>query len=183
MTGTSYATMFIHFDDNSKILFIGNEAEPNVKSFEIKLDLVEDFISGKRKLSKYNIEYFFNLANGIIEEEMPPIVESNLPFIIPTIKGQAELTVQHLLDQRKWTISVLDSAKKKLEIMPTFNFYVCSKYNLQELYRTFSIEPVDLIKGPVDVKFEFELENILDNLSVAVNRKLYSYRVISKDDK
>jgi hypothetical protein len=45
MTGTSYATMFIHFDDSGKVLFISNEVEPNIKSFEIKLD----FRQGKKQ--------------------------------------------------------------------------------------------------------------------------------------
>lgn len=178
-TGTAYQTMFIHFDQDGKVLFIGNEAESNLKSFEIQLDLVEDFVEGKRKLSKYKIDYFYNLANGIIEEEVPEFVENNLPYVVNTLKGNAECSIKHDPILKKWTVTVLDSTKKKLEIMPTFNFYVCAKNNLQEFYRTFSIEPDDLIKGPVNVDFIFDIENNLDNLTIAVNRKLYSYTLIT----
>lgn len=173
--------MFIHFDNDGKILFIGNEKEPNCKAFEIELSLIEDFIAGKRKLSKYKIDYFYNLANGIIEEEIPEFTETNLPYVIPSLTGKAECTIKHNAKLKQWTVTVLDSTKKKLEIMSTFNFYVCAKNNLQEFYRSFAVEPDDLIKGPVTINFENNIENNLDNIMLVVNRKLYSYTLVNQN--
>jgi hypothetical protein len=181
MSGIVYNTMKVHYDDDGKVYSIHNDDEPGYKQFEIEVFLIEKFLTGQKRISNYDIEYFFNLSKGLeVEDEDEEISKKseNLLYIIPISDiSNTEITLEHNVQESKWIVSSRTGIKDKLDIMPVVHFFVCKHFDPHYLYTYFSVNPEELKKGPVEVPFQVEEEKDLANISVATQLKFKSYRI------
>ena len=181
MSGTVYTKMKVHYDEDGKVYSINNDDEPGYKQFEIDIFLIEKFLSGQRRLTNYDIEYFFNLSKGLeVDDDDEPSSQKseNLLHLIPhSGVANTEITIQHNTLSHKWTVYSRAGIKDKLDIMPVSHFFVCKAHDPHYLYTFFSVNPEDLKNGPVDIPFKVTEEHTLSNISVSTQMKFKSYRI------
>jgi hypothetical protein len=175
--GKSYNTMFVHYNDEGNVAYISNEQDSSFRIFEISDNLIIDFLEKRRNASSYNIDYFFNLANGIVEEETN-FVQNDLFYTVPELKNEQDITIVYDFHNLKWVIKASDTIKRKLEISPILSFNICKKNNYSYLYKTLIVNTSDLLKKSVEFEFTLSVEKDLKNLDIVVKRRFEKYGLI-----
>lgn len=172
-----YDHMFIHYDDSGAVHLISNVESQDKNNFSIKLDLIEDFLTGKRQCQKFKIEFFFNLSKGIItsEEQIVSTNEKGLHLIPITDGYHNEVTVEHCAEE--WNIIVNETANDKLEIIKGLLFFVVEKDNPYHMYKTIVISTDNLKEGNTRIKFTIPQEGNLDLISLVTQKKFKSYGI------
>lgn len=175
---TVYNTSLIYFDDTGAVHGISNIPSDQFKNFEIDNSLVEDFYTYKKILSNYNIEYFYNLSKGVIEQEQEQkIVDSNLSLhmISRTTAYNNEVTIEHDLINTEWILNFRNDIVDKFDIVSNLVFFVTKNNDPYFLYRSFTVTPTD--KSLIKIKFETEKEYDLKKISLFTVKKFNSYGV------
>ena len=177
--GVAYNFMFVHYDDDGAVHLISNEEDTTKKNFKIDLELVRDFLTGKKFCRDFNIDFFFNLSKGIIKEEEQVFVDTNKTlYQIPLTSAYSnEVTVEHDLTQKCWRVKVRESAKDRLDIVSELMFFVVKKDDPHFLYRYFIIKSDDLKDADVEVKFQTDAEFNFKKISVVTLHKFNSYGI------
>jgi hypothetical protein len=170
--------MYVQYDDTGQVHYINNFQDPVLKNFEIDLELVLDFLSdGTKDSKKYKINYFFNLSKGVIEHEAEETENhSALPFVISrTTSYNNEITLDHNLQEFKWTIHVRQDIMDQLTISSNLVFFICKKDDPHYLYSTLTVQPNNLKTGKFDLFFIHDHEKDINSISVVPIRSFKSY--------
>jgi hypothetical protein len=180
--GVVYNTFFVHYDQEGNVHLLSNIKNEEYKIFEIDLFLIDDFLKGKKDCKKYNIEYFYNLSKGLITDEKDNIEYSKPLFqIVPIVDTyDNNITIEHDLVNKKWTVSADDDALDKLDVLPGLSFYVSKKNDPHFLYRSFTVNSEELQQGPIDCDFTTDLELDLTSISVSTLKRFEKYGVKEK---
>jgi hypothetical protein len=181
--GTVYNTMYVHYDDDGTVHYISNVIDSSKRTFEIDISLIEEFLDYRKHAYNYKINYFLNLANGIVEEQVISNNNSNFIYLVPrTAEFNNELTLVHDKINRQWILTVREDVRYKLEVMPKFVFFLCKKDDPHYLYSYFTVDATSLMKQDMAIDFSNEFEVDLNLFSVAVERKLQSYGIREQND-
>ena len=172
-----YDHMFIHYDDSGAVHLISNVESQDKNNFRIRLDLIEDFLAGRRQCKKFKIEFFFNLSKGIItsEEQIVSTNEKGLHLIPATDAYHNEVTIEHCADE--WNIVVNETAKDVLGIIKSLIFFVVEKNNPYHMYKNITVGVDDLKEGNARIKFTISQEANLDLISLVTQKKFKSYGI------
>jgi hypothetical protein len=177
---TSINKMYVQYDDTGRVHYVNNFQDPVLKNFEIDLELVVDFLSdGTKDCKKYKINYFFNLSKGVIESEVEEKEShSTLPTVITrTTSYNNEITLDHNLQESKWTIHVRQDLIEQLAISSNLVFFICKKNDPHYLYSTLIVQPDNLKTGKFDLFFIHDHEKDINNISVVPIRSFNSYGI------
>ena len=175
---TIITKMYVQYDDTGRVHYVNNFQDPVLKNFEIDLELVLDFLSdGNKDCKKYKINYFFNLSKGVIEHESEQQdIQTPFPVVMSrTISYQNEITLDHNLQQSKWTIHVREDLIDQLAISSNLVFFICKKDDPHYLYSTLIVQPDNLKTGKFDLFFIHDHEKDINNISVVPIRSFKSY--------
>jgi hypothetical protein len=179
--------LYVEYTDDGTVTRIVNQLDPTVRSFEMDIELIVDLYGNQHNLSKYNIEYFFNLAKGIVEEiEEEVQIKNNVPYVIPrTANFDNEVTLEHDPSIDGWTMYFRDDVIDKLNVIDNITFYICKKDDPHYLHG--SIQLVDISDGVVDGKLQFGFaytieENLNDFCLVVIPNIFKSYGVKDKNE-
>jgi hypothetical protein len=175
---TTFNKMYVQYDDTGRVHYVNNFQDPVLNNFEIDLDLVLDFLSdGTKDSRKYKINYFFNLSKGVIEHEAEEKENiSSLPVVITrTTSYNNEITLDHNLQESKWTIHVRQDLIEQLEISSDFVFFICKHDDPHYLYSTIVVKSDNLKTGQFDIFFTTDVEKDINNISVVPIRSFKSY--------
>ena len=170
--------MYVQYDDTGQVHYVNNFQDPVLKNFEIDLELVNDFLAnGTKDCKKYKINYFFNLSKGVIEHESEEQdKQTTFPVVISrTASYNNEITLDHNLQENKWTIYVRQDLIEQLEISSNFVFFICKRDDPHYLYSTMIVEPANLKTGKFDIFFTTEVEKDINNISIVPIRSFKSY--------
>lgn len=180
--GVVYNTFFVHYDESGKVHLLSNEKNLNYKIFEIDLFLIEDFLTGKKDHNNYDIEYFFNLSKGIVTAENETVDYSKPLFQLVPFEDidDSHITIEHDVDNNQWIVTANEEAVEKLEVLPALSFYVCKKNDPHYLYRWFTIKSEDLQNGPVSQSFTTDMEQHIDQVSIATLKRFRNYCIKEK---
>jgi hypothetical protein len=172
-----YDSMFVHYDNEGNVHLISNVKDAKLNNFKIDLNLVEDFLTGKRQCQKFKIEFFFNLSKGIVTAEEQVVANNQQPlYLIPaTSSYQNEVTLEH--GSYGWNIIVNDAVKDKLKIVKRLVFFVVEKDNPYHMYTHITVDTTDLQTGGASVKFTTPQEADLRLVSVVTQQKFNSYGI------
>jgi hypothetical protein len=171
----AYTHMQVHYDDAGCVHLISNIKDPTKKNFGIELELVEDFLLGRKDFRKFKIDYFFNLSKGIVTSEEQTISNKEQAlYIIPqTSEYNNELTLEKTVDS--WRVIVHKNAKDRLDILSTVSFFVVKKDDPYYLYRYFSVDPKVLRIKPIEIPFAVDKEH--GEISIATVQQFNSYGI------
>jgi hypothetical protein len=171
-----YTHMQVHYDDEGTVHLISNIEDPTKKNFSIELELVEDFLLGRKNFRKFKIDYFFNLSKGIVTSEEQTIInKGQVLYLIPrTSEYNNEITLEK--NAVGWRVIVHENAKDRLDILSTVSFFVVKKDDPYYLYRHFSVDPKVLGIKPIEIPFAVEQEQ--GAVSVATLQQFNSYGII-----
>jgi hypothetical protein len=174
--GTVYNVMYVHYDDDEKVHLISNIVESSMRVFEIDIELIGDFLDGKKTATNYKIGYFLNLSKGIIEDEIP-IITNNFLYVVPVVLDtHSDITLFY--NKSYWTVHANDRALDRLSVAPMLMFYICKKHDPHYMYASFTVDPAALMKQDIVIDFTTELEIDLELFSLVTSRKLNSYGII-----
>jgi hypothetical protein len=177
-----YSKMYVHYDDDGVVHYISNIIDSSKRTFEIDIELVQDFLDLKKHAFNYKIDYFLNLSNGIVEEQKVNNVFSNFPYLIPkTADLNNEITLVHNSLAKTWTVVARDDIKYKLEVMSKITFFIVKKDDPYKLISFFNIDAPTLMKSDIIVDFTNEVESNLNLFSVVVEKKFNSYGIKEKN--
>jgi len=184
IAGTVYDKMFVHYDDDGNVYYISNVADDYKRTFAIDINVIGDFLNHRKLASNYKIDYFYNLANGIVNEEQNTITsDSNVAYIIPvSSKFNNEITLVHDKKNKAWTVTARPDIKKKLEVMSKLSFFFCKKDDPHYLYSYITVDLVLLSKNDIIINFQNEFEKDLSFFSVVVEKKFNSYGIIKHNE-
>lgn len=174
--GVAYTHMQIHYDDEGIVHLISNVEDSTKKNFSIELELVEDFISGRKDFRKFKIDYFFNLSKGIVTSEAQTITnKGQILYLIPrTSEYNNEVTLVKTADY--WQVVIHDDAKDRLDILSSLTFFVVKQDDPYYLYRYFSVDPKVLRLKTIEIPFAVEQEQ--DAVSVTTLQQFNSYGIL-----
>lgn len=173
-TAVAYTHMQVHYDDEGVVHLISNIEDPALKNFSIELELVEDFITGRKDCKKFKIDHFFNLSKGIVTSEEQTVVNRGQAlYLIPrTAEYNNELTIEKTADC--WRVVVHENAKDRLDILSSITFFVVKKDDPYYLYRHFSVDTKVLRIKSVEVPFTVEQGPV----SVVTLQQFNSYGIL-----
>lgn len=178
--GVVYTTRFVHYNDQGEVFGIGGLPDQNFKNFEIKIDLIPNFVSLKKNYRIYNIDYFVKIAEGLItdEEEIEDADKNNLiPFeVLFEQNKNAELSIVHDATNKQWVVSST-AYKNKLETISSIPLYITIKNNYNFLLSSYSINTLDLIDKQVTLDFLTDVEQDINSISILTVKKFRSYSV------
>lgn len=177
--------LYVEYTEDGTVTRISNQRDPLIVSFEINLDLVIDLYGNQHNLSKYNIEYFFNLAKGLVEEiEEEVQIKTNVPYVIPrTVNFDNEITLEHDPTIDGWTMYIREDVIDKLTVIDNFTFYICKKDDPHYLYGSIQLVDVNDIVSDGKIQFGFAYtieENLNDYCLVVIPNIFKSYGVKEK---
>lgn len=120
--------------------------------------------------TKYKINYFFNLAKGIIEKDETRLKLINNLYLIPaTTNYSNEITLEH---NKSWNL-ILRQDLIDFNVKGKLFFYICKKNNPNFLYR---ILMFDLSKLS-SIEYVDDVETNIKNISILTEQKFNSYGV------
>lgn len=171
--------MFVHYNDSGEVYLISNIKESDKNIFEIDLDLIEDFLSGKKNYRNYNIDYFINLNNGVIFDDTE---YEKLKFAITLHhiidkSADADIVIFHDKKNKNWSVSANQRIKHKLTSMPALSFYICKKDDVHYFYKKLLVDSAVLQKETIVLPFTTDLELDLDAISIVTTRRFKSYSI------
>lgn len=170
---------FVHYDAEGKVHLVSNVADENLNNFEIRVDLIPNFIQGFKDCTKYKIDYFFNISAGLIsdtEEQSDLIKTDYILYEIPkTDLKMYDVLFEHNTTDKVWTATVAPKAVERLTILSTVPFYICKKNNPYFLIASYTALANDLVNGPVKFEFTSDLELDLSDISVYTVKNFRDY--------
>jgi hypothetical protein len=179
-----YNSFFVQYNENGDVLLVSNVKDPAFSNFEISIDLIPNFITGKKDCRKYNIDYFFKIAEGLLtdDEEYSSLVKLDLlPYEIPNIINEiVDVLVEHDTLNKCWNIITPLYNREKLEVVSQIPLFVCKKNCPHILYAAYYPSADKLIAGAVTIPFQTDKELELNDVSVMTIKKFKSYGIKEK---
>jgi hypothetical protein len=177
-----YTKRYVHYNDRGEVLSITGIPDDNFKIFEIDIDLIPNFVSYKKDFRKYTIDYFINIAEGLItdEDDQEEIVRNSIVLHDINFKQSSDydVLIEHDIKNKKWIFSS-NAHISKLESVNILPFYVTLKDQHNFLISAYYIDPLKLSKEKFSVDFTSEKELDLNNISLLTIKKFKNYSVIS----
>lgn len=180
--GVVYNKKYLHYDENGNVLAISIAPSATYKNFLIDLDLIPNFISNKKNFINYKIDYFLNIAEGLIsdEDEIEDVLKNQIVlYEIPVedSNNSFDMLVKHNSLTKKWIVETTADANK-LGAITTIPLYVTVKNNYNFLVSAYHINPLLLANTPVELEFLTEEEANLDKVSVLTIKKFKRYGLV-----
>jgi len=174
---------YIYYNDNRKVVSISPiKYDHEVTNFiEVPFIRALDFLEGKKDPARYDLEYFKTGKEKLLDTKK--VLRKNLIFQIPEINTLAEVTFVHNIKNKRWEVSLTNSAIDELEKMnlnTVLKFYVTVKSRPQLLIRTIDIKGTELITKKF-INFSTEYELNLDKISLYTYPEFNSYGVKKND--
>lgn len=174
ISGAVYTSTFIIYNVEGKIIGISNEPQLN-NCLEISNDLINDFKLGKKNFYNYNINYFQNLKEGIIQKEESLLTYTSFLYVLPFVNHfKNEITLIH--NKTYWELKIRDDIKYEKN---NLNFFLCKKNDPSYFY---SYLIFDLSKEKFEVNFQNSFENDITKFSVVTMKKFNSYGIKEKNE-
>lgn len=184
--GFVVSKVYVVYKDDGTVIFIDNQPSLDHKNFEIHYDLVRDLYDHRVNLSKYKVDYFYNLSKGIIDEVPDEVeIKTELPYIVPlTTSFNNEITLEHCTSLESWVMYVRPDIADKLELIDRMVFYITEKDDPHFLLGTvdLNIKITNLTDNKLVFPFTHSIEKNLDKFSLVVaNRQFKSYGIRKED--
>lgn len=176
--------MYVEYSDAGKVIRLVNYKDPEAKTFEIDLVLVEHFYANQVDLSKYNIEYFFNLAKGIVEEVEEEVeIKPNLPHVLTkTSSYNNEITVEYAPDIQGWRLYFRDDIVEKLSIVDRLVFYISKPNDPHYHYGSIDLDLTEVRSNMLEFSWAYPIEQEFGQFSlVTMNKTFKSYGIKDKE--
>ena len=177
--GQVYNTFYVHYDSEGKVHSVSNTPSDNLSNFEIDINLIQNFVEGKKDSTKFDIEYFYNISKGLIvdgEDRELTIKSETLLYTIPKDSSSSdEIVVEHDAKNLQWTVTARKGIDEKLTIISSINLFVCKKDDPHFLYTQYSITPRELINNTLYIPFKTEIEKDFNSVMLTTLKKFNSY--------
>lgn len=162
--------VYVSYLEDGSVIKIDNCVDPEYKAFEIEYELVKQIYDSRKDLSKYKIDYFYNLSKGIeevVHDEME--IKTDMPFVVPiTDSYNNEITLEYQTITDCWVLHVRPDVADKIDLVNELRFYITKKDDPHFLVNEFSISLNDEVKLT---------EHLKDFSLVAVDKIFKSYGV------
>lgn len=181
-TDLVYNKKYLHYDDHGNVFAISIAPSSVYKNFLIDLDLIPNFISNKKNFINYKIDYFLNVAEGLIsdDDEVEDVLKNQVVlYEIPVEESNNgfDVLVRHDGVSKKWIVETTADSNK-LGAIATIPLYVTIKNNYNFLVSSYHINPLVLAADKVELEFLTEEEINLDSVSVLTIKKFKKYGLI-----
>jgi hypothetical protein len=184
LAGHVYNIFYVYYDKDGKVYAVSNTASEEFSNFEIDINLIQNFVDGKKDPTKFDIEYFYNISKGLIvdSEELELAIKSDTLLYTITDKyvSSDEIVIEHDTENLEWVISARKGLDEKLSIIPSINLFICKKNDPHFLYSSYSITLRDLIDNAVRLPFKTDIEKDFDSLTLTTLKKFNSYGILRK---
>jgi hypothetical protein len=179
LAGQVYNTFYVHYDSEGKVYSVSNTPSDVLSNFEIDINLIQNFVEGKKDSTKFDIEYFYNISKGLIvdgEDRELTIKSETLLYTIPKDSSSSdEIVVEHDAKNLQWTVTARKGIDEKLTIISSINLFVCKKDDPHFLYTQYSITPRELINNTLYIPFKTEIEKDFNSVMLTTLKKFNSY--------
>lgn len=180
--------VYVCYTDDGKVIKIDNCPDSSFKNFQIDYELVKDLYDSRRDLSRYKIDYFYNISKGFVENiEQEIEVKTDMPFIISlTSSFNNEITLEHRPSMQCWTMYIRPDIADKINLVDKMSFYIVKKDD-----PNFLLGSVDLdISGSYDeihdnkltFPFAYEIEEHLNDFSLVVTNRIFKSYGIKEEN-
>jgi hypothetical protein len=177
--GQVYNTFYVHYDSEGKVHSVSNTPSDNLSNFEIDINLIQNFVEGKKDSTKFDIEYFYNISKGLIvdsEDRELAIKSETLLYTIPNaFSSSDEIVVEHDAKNSQWIVTARKGIDEKLTIISSMSLFVCKKDDPHFLYTQYSITPRELIDNILYLPFKTEIEKDFNSVMITTLKKFNSY--------
>lgn len=177
--GQVYNTFYVHYDSEGKVHSVSNTPSNDISNFEIDINLIQNFVEGKKDFTKFDIEYFYNISKGLIidnEDRELAIKSETLLYTVPkSFTSSDEIIIEHDAKNLQWIITARKGIDEKLTIISSISLFVCKKDNPHFLYMHHSIAPRELIDNILYLPFKTEIEKDFNSVMLTTLKKFNSY--------
>lgn len=177
-----YDKKYLHYDNAGLVVGISIDPSRTFKNFQIELELIPNFISGKKNFINYKIDYFLNIAEGLIsdEDDIEDVLKNQVVlYEIPVEENNNtfDIVVKHDSLSKKWIVETTADANK-LSAITTIPLYVTVKNNYNFLVSSYQINPLLLVDNAIELNFLVDEESNLNNISVLTVKKFKKYGLV-----
>ena len=180
--------LYVSYLDNGQVVKLENCPDPNYKTFEIAYKLVQNLYDTRKNVSRYKIDYFYNIAKGIVEDIKDEVeVKTDMPFVIPLTSGfNNEITFEHRLDLDGWIMHIRSDVADKINLVDSMKFYITKKddphFLLGNITLDFKNSDTIITDNKLSFSFAYEIETNLNDFSLVVIDKIFkSYGIKEKN--
>ena len=172
-------TRFVCFEDNGSIYKITNKSDDRFQNLEVDFENVEDFITGKKSLLEYKVEFDFIEKKYSIKSQKQSNEDKLMwafLYEIPTdLPNEKQIVITKNNIDKQWKVSLDPAFKKHLEDqkisidMTNYFFSVTKQNDPNILYKLLKFD--ETLQLPFTEDFEFDKTPI----SVYTTRRFDSY--------
>jgi len=179
LAGQVYNTFYVHYDSEGKVYSVSNTPSDVLSNFEIDINLIQNFVEGKKDPTKFDIEYFYNISKGLIvdSEDRELVIKSEtLLYTIPTtVSSSDEIIIEHDAKNSQWIVTARNGIDEQLTIISSMSLFVCKKDDPHFLYTRYSITPRELIDNALHLPFKTEIEKDFSSIMLTTLKKFNFY--------
>jgi hypothetical protein len=174
--------MYLYHNNLGEITALSNIKPEAGDYLEVPKEKLVDFLSGKKNISRYKIDYFKFKDKDNTPSKGNVFIPKDLIYTIPFIKKEdsVDVLVTHSKREELWYFSLSDNAKALVQsqnLDKTYQFFVIKDEDLNFLISTIEIRGSDLLSDK-SVPFSAPIEKHVYNVSIVTTKDFESYGLL-----